>query len=125
MTRDSRRPVIRPATAEDLAKFYGAGKFASTAIATVGLINGKIVGCGGLAFVGGRTIAFCDFKKSARRYKLAIVKAARDVIAAARRNGVRVMYADLDPNEPGADRWVRSLGFVPTDKPRLYRWMAE
>lgn len=119
------KPTIRPATQEDLDRFYGKGKFGLTTTAMVGLVNGRIVGCGGIVFSGGRVIAFCDFKRAARRYKVSIVKAARDVIARARANGIRVMYADLDPKEPGADRWVRSLGFEPTDKPRIYRWMAK
>lgn len=92
--------------------------------ARVGLVRGKIVGCGGVAYVDGRVIAFCDFKPSARKYKISIVKAALKIIGEVRARGCRVMYADIDPDEPGAVRWVTSMGFKPTMKPQLYRWQA-
>ena len=118
------RPVIRPATRADLDKFYPPGKFKSTVTATVGLIRGKIIGCGGVAHVDGKTVAFCDFYPLARRYKVSIVRAAMKVIAEAKARH-RVIYTELDPDEPGAERWVKSLGFEPTMQPRIFRWIAK
>lgn len=117
------RPVIRPATRDDLIAFYGE-PLKQTVIANVGVVKGKIVGCGGAALVDGRVIVFCDFKPLARRYKISIVKAAWEVIKRLRDDGVRTMWADIDPKIDGAERWVRSLGFLPTEVPRLFRWVA-
>lgn len=118
------KPVIRVATKADLDRFYGKGKFTATTRAIVGLVRGRIVGCGGIAFVAGKVWAFCDLKPSAYRYKVSLVKAAAGVIAEARAQGIRIMWAEMDTTEPGAERWLRSMGFMPTSTPRIYRWMA-
>jgi len=112
------------ATRADLEKFYGKNNVRQTMTARVGLVRGRIVGCGGVAYVDGRAFAFCDLKPSARRYKISIVKAARDVIEKVRADGCRVMYAEADANEPGAVRWLTSLGFEPTMKSGLFRWLV-
>ena len=117
-------PVIRPATRADLDRFYGTGSLPVTVRAMVGLVDGEIVGCGGISEIDGILVAFCDFAPRARRYKLAIVKAASAVIAAAQADGARHIYAEADPDEPGAVRWMTSLGFRPTGQPRMYRWAA-
>jgi len=118
------RPVIRPATRADLAAFYGPGKLPLTVRAVVGLVDGAVVGCGGISEIDGILVAFSDFRPTARRYKLAIVKAAAAVIAEAQRSGARFIYAEADPHEPGAERWMRALGFRPTGRARFYRWAA-
>lgn len=128
MTKSERRslaPVtIRPATRRDLEKFYRTTDIRQSRIADVGVVRGRIIGCGGVAFVDGMAFVFLDLKPSARRYKVALVKAARGVIERVRTSGTRIMYANLDPDEPGAERWVRSMGFLPTDEPGLFAWRA-
>jgi hypothetical protein len=84
----------------------------------VGLLRGRIVGCGGVAYTGGMAFAFCDFKPSARRYKVTIVKAARAIID-------KVLWANVDPDEPGAVRWVTTLGFKPTRIPQIFMWRLD
>lgn len=116
------RPVIRPATRADLEKFYRTKTIRQTLSARVGIVNGRIVGCGGVAWVDGRVFVFLDLKPSARRYKIALVKTAMDVIKDVRESGCRIMYAHCDFTEPGAKRWLERLGFKPTLKPGLYRW---
>ena len=118
------RPIIRQATRADLEKFYGKGNVRQTMTARVGIVRGRIIGCGGLAYIDGKVIAFCDLKPSARRYKVSLVRAAREVIDTVRATGCRVMYAQLEPGEPGAMRWTASLGFEPTKEPGLVRWQV-
>lgn len=117
------RPVVRPATQADILAFYKK-PLQQTVIAKVGVVRGRIIGCGGVAYIDGKAFVFFDLKPSARRYKVTIVKAAKQVIDEVRANGCRVMWADLDPDEVGAERWARSLGFEPTLKARLYRWQS-
>jgi hypothetical protein len=116
-------PVIRPATRADLVAFYGQGKLPLTARAVVGLVDGKIVGCGGVTDVDGLQMAFCDVIPEARRYKLALVKAAAAIVAEVKAEA-RFIFAEADPNEPGAVRWITSLGFRATARPGMFRWEA-
>src|SRR4051812_34574219 len=120
----AKRPIIRRATRADLDAFYGPGRLPLTVRAMVGLVNGEIVGCGGISETEGALVAFSDFRPTARRYKLAIVKAAAQVIEQAKADGARCIFAEADPNEPGSVRWMTSLGFLPTGRPQLYRWAA-
>ena len=88
-------------------------------------LNGEIIALGGFAFSHGRWFGFVDLKDEARRYKMTIARAAKRIIAEAREQGIKFVYADADPGEPGAVRWLTSLGF--TVDPRtafLYRWRA-
>ena len=115
--------TIRDATRADLTKFYGEPS-KQTVIARVGIVRGRLVGCGGVAYVAGVPFVFCDLKPSARRYKVTIVKAAAALIDEIRAKGCRVMFADLDPDEQGAERWTKRMGFKPTAKPGRMKWLA-
>lgn len=118
------RPVIRRATRADLEKFYRTKTIRQTLSARIATVNNRMVGCGGVAWIDGRVFVFLDLKPSARRYKLALVKAAKEVVDEVRADGCRVMYAQRDPTEPTADKWLRRLGFEPTLKPGIYRWQV-
>jgi len=87
-------------------------------------VDGRVVGMGGLAFSRGRWIAFCDLTDEGRHYKRAIVKAGRAVMQEAGRAGHQFIYAEADPDEPMADRWLRRNGFRPDQSTRIYRWQA-
>lgn len=119
------RPVIRPATRDDLDKLFGKGKFNLTCNAVVGLVRGKVVGGGGIAHTGGKLWAFCDLKPSAYRYKISIVRAASQVIEDAKARGAKRIWAEADPDKPMAVRWIMSLGFKPTELPRIFLWTAK
>lgn len=91
--------------------------------AWVGEIDGRIIGMGGIASSHGRWFAFCDLKDEARKYKRAIVKAARTVMADARQMDVAFVYAEADPEEPMSVRWLQSLGFERDERTGfLMRW---
>jgi hypothetical protein len=123
MTRKKLAPVtIRPATRDDLEKYYRTKKIQYTQTAFVGVVRGRLVGCGGVAYAEGRVIAFCDLKPSARRYKMSIVRAAYKVIKHVQETGVKIMYAEANPDEPGAERWLTSLGFEQTTVRGIYSW---
>lgn len=118
------RPIVRQATAADLAAFY-AGRPAPMTQVTVtawcGELDGEVIAVGGFAHVNGRLIAFYDMDERARRYKVTLVRAARRIVRdMAARN--KVMFAQSDPKEAGAARWIASLGFKPTEFRDIYQW---
>lgn len=118
------RMHVRAATATDIAAFSDmTGK--PTLKAWVGEVDGQIVGLAGFAFSHGRWYAFCDLREAARAHKVAIVRAGLMILAEARRMGIRYLYAEADPKEPGAVRWLTSLGFALDPRTTyLYRWSA-
>jgi GNAT superfamily N-acetyltransferase len=114
--------IIRPATRDDIEAFASIKQWPSL-LAVAGEIDGRIVLLGGLAFMRGRWFAFCELTDEARQHKIAIGRAAKRIFAKAKERGIRFIYAEADPEEPGAVRWLTSLGF--TLDPRsgyLYRW---
>ncbi len=91
--------------------------------AWVGELDGKVIGIGGFVFSGGRWFGFCDISDDARKYKMTIARAAKMIMSEAKKQGIRFVYADMAKDEPGAAKWLKSLGF--TIDPRsqvLYRW---
>lgn len=118
------RPVIRRATRADLEKFYRTKTIRQTLSAKVGIVNGRIIACWGLAWIDGVVFVFFDWKASALRYRVTMIKAGRALMDEAREMGIKVMWAQRDPTEPGAGKWLHCLGFKPTLKPGLYRtWL--
>lgn len=112
---------LRPATAEDLRAF--AGGPAPTAKAVAGVLDGAVVALGGLAFVDGKVVAFCNVTPSIRKYPVLIHRTALRVMADARRAGHRIIYAQPDPDEKNASKWLGRLGFKPVDENgTLWRW---
>jgi hypothetical protein len=52
-----------------------------------------------------------------------IARTAKMIMNEVRKQGVKYVYADIDKDEPGAEKWLKSLGF--SLDPRalyLYRW---
>lgn len=121
MRRPLLKPVIRPATREDIIAFHGK-PYPFTSRAVVGLVRGRRIAIGGVGDVDGRLFAFYAMKPSARRYKVSIVKAAAAVIEAVKADGAKFIWAIVDPKEPGSRRWVEAMGFKPTVTPHRYRW---
>lgn len=121
--------VVRPATRADMARFYGDRDEAMpTVVALVGEVDGRLVGIGGVARFSGRRVAFCDLTGEGRRYRVALVKAARRLMDRLRRQAGRrpiTVVARADDRESGARRWLTSLGFQPVpDTKGTFRWQA-
>jgi RimJ/RimL family protein N-acetyltransferase len=118
------RVVFRQATAEDIAAFSSmANKPTIRAISMSKAEGGEVLGIAGVAYHEGRWFGFCDMKDEARKYKVHIARAAIRFMADLRRQGVRYIYADSDPNEKTSLRWLTSLGFKPDPISGVYyRW---
>lgn len=114
---------VRQATRADLDEFYGGVSIRPSFNAIVGLLDGVPVAVAGFAYTQGVVIAFCDLKPEARRYRMIIHKTALAVMEKARRLGHRRIYARADPNEPGAPRWLKRLGFEQSpDDETIWIW---
>lgn len=105
--------MVRRATRADYMAFFG--KAEATMWALAGEVDGKIVGIGGLAHVNGRQVLFLDIAPEARRYKVTLMREAKKMMDAVKASGRAFVYAKPDPKEPAAAKWLRSLGFAPTE----------
>lgn len=115
-------PVVRIATREDIEAFSPMRNKPSLKALCLE-VDGKIIALGGYAFVKGRYFGFCDLHDEARQYKMHIARAAKRFLKAARDEGIKFIYAEADPEEPGAVRWLTSLGFaVDPRTAHLFRW---
>lgn len=115
-------PIIRHATREDI-EAYSTIPNKPTLLAWVADLDGQLLGIGGFHFTQGRWFGFCDLKSDMRRYKLSIARAGRMIMAEAKRQGIRFVYADADLNEANSVRWLCSLGFrLDPRSEYLYRW---
>jgi hypothetical protein len=103
------RPVLRPATAADIAAFYPGG-FPHTMRAWAIEIDGETVGLGGIAYRPAPMGAylFSDIKPVLRKHPRAMVRAARAFLA---EHGDAPVLAFADPNLPGSARFLAFLGF--------------
>jgi len=119
------RPTVRPATTEDLEAYF-PGAVKPTVRAWVGELDGKLIGIGGYAFAQGRWIAFCDLTKDARKYKFQIARTAKMIMGEAKKQGLKYVYVDINKEESGAEKWLKSLGFSLDPKTLyLYRWRGK
>lgn len=115
-------PTVRWATREDIDAFSPM-RNKPTVMALCMEHDGEIIALGGCARVNGRFFGFCDLTKEARPYRMHIARAAKRFMAYARERGVRFIYAEADPNEKTAVRWLTSLGFKIDPRTQyLYRW---
>lgn len=117
------RPVVRAATEKDIRKFY-KGDNRHTVRAKVAVVRGRIIACGGVAYINGRPFAFLDLKPSARKYAVTLLRETLGVIEEFKQNGHKVIYTERNDKEPGVDRWLARIGFRPTPTPGLYAWQA-
>ena len=114
---------VRPATREDLLRYFEKDRLGPSVKAIAGIVDGRIVGVGGIAFMGGRPVAFCDLKDEARPYRKTLHKAALGILGEAKRRH-RLIVAFIDRSEPTAERWIERLGFRHFDGD-TYMWRRD
>jgi hypothetical protein len=86
----------------------------------------RLIGIGGFAVLGGHYRAFVDLTPEASAYPMTLMRWGRRLMAEARRRGIRHVYAEPQADEPGARRWLASLGFEPDQRSSgaLWRWQS-
>lgn len=83
--------------------------------------DGQVIALGGIARIGGRWLAFTDFKPEARKHKITLARAARKFFDEL--EGIKFVYAGQDEKEPTSLRLMTWLGFSLDPKTnKLYRW---
>lgn len=120
----SARVEVRPATRADVEAFLPE-PLPWRVRAFTGLLDGEIVGIGGLAYLpDGTVMAFLHGSDKARACRLSLHKAARRVLSEARGKGLRTIVAEADHTIEPAERWLLRLGFKPVDHDgeRVYVW---
>lgn len=117
--------AIRPATAEDIARFSDMANKPSIR-AWVAEQDGRLLGMGGIALAKGRWFGFVDVTDEMLAHKITLARAAIRFLDEVKRSGVRFIYAEVSPHEPGAGRWLESLGFeFDVRSQHFYRWSAK
>jgi RimJ/RimL family protein N-acetyltransferase len=102
------KPEIRPATHADLVAFYGKPP-SQTSRSWVGVVDGTVLAVFGLVYKRGRpAYFFSDLAPEARRYRIAIMRAARMMLD---QMGQIPVPAFADPGIPAAGRFLERLGF--------------
>ena len=95
-----------------------------TVRAVAGVLDGRIIGVGGVAFFKGWAVAFCDLEDDALRHPVTLHKAARQVVRWMQESGRRFVFAEADPDYPRSRQWLTRLGFQPYDDDRTMVWRA-
>ena len=114
-------PVVRRATRADICKFYKSKEIDNNLIAKVGLARGRMYACYGLYWKNGRPYIFMDIKKTARRYKVRMLKEAYKLLKEADEAGIHTIYANRDFDESGSGKLLEKLGFEPTPTYGIYK----
>jgi hypothetical protein len=93
--------------------------------ALTGVEDGKPVGIGGIGFQpDGTYVAFMSCNECARRYKVAMHRAALLTMNAAKSMGIKRLVALADPGIEKAEPWLLRLGFKPVEVAgeRVFVW---
>jgi hypothetical protein len=103
---------VRRTTHEDMVEFIGEHRY--TVSAWTGVLDGKIIAIGGLAFVDGYVVAFFDLDDEARKYPVTFHRMARRALREALPRH-RFIFSENGRTETSR-RWLKRLGFVPYDE---------
>ena len=99
------QPEIRPATAADLAAYYGEPP-RRTMRAWVAVLDGKPIAVAGVAYEAGKPhYLFSEMRPEMKRYRKAILRGGRRVLEDTK--GMRLLASC---SSPGASRFLVHLG---------------
>jgi hypothetical protein len=99
--------LIRPATAQDIAKFYGAVAVPCRMFA---IDIGEVVGVGGLVWFDGGVEAVSWITAEGKARPREVMKLA-DAVTGLIEETKEQVYAHSDPEEPSSPRFLAYLGF--------------
>lgn len=117
------RVEIRPTVAADLPHLTAA-PLPWRIKAMTGLVDGEIVGVAGIGFpLNGAIVAFAQLTPAARAHKFALHRAALRFLDECAREGIAEIVALPDVAVPGAESWLRHLGFTPLARNGQQVWV--
>lgn len=102
--------IIKPATSKLTKEFYGI--FPKSFKGIVALLNGKVIGVGGLKYEDGKMMLFSDIKDELRPYKKDICKAIR-IFGRMVKKANYPIVAIAGKEEKNSERILTALGFSP------------
>ena len=111
--------TLTPATREDFAELAARSEHTPMippvrVVAIAGKVDGKVIAIGGIAFwPNGTKQAFADIGEEARKYPIALHKAALAVIELAKKHNCKQLRAVADEPKVVAEKWLMRLGFEP------------
>ena len=80
--------------------------------AVVADLDGEIIGIGALIYQRGAMVGLkMEIKPDMRRYKVALHKGAKMLLAIAKASGLPAVAAIRDATEPRSAQWMTRLGF--------------
>ncbi|MCK5149102.1 hypothetical protein KAR48_20265 [bacterium] len=103
--------TFEPATTAHAKKFYG-DKCAKSFKGHVAMLDGKVVGIGGLSYEQGRMVLFSDMKEEFRPFKKDIWKAI-DILGEMVEKTNCPVVAVANNKEKNAEFLLTKLGFTP------------
>lgn len=117
---------LRPTIAADLPHVIGE-PLPHRIRATTAMVDGKVIGVGGIGYrPDGTVVAFVARAPGVAGYPVALHRAARMTLRAARASGIPTILAEADPTVEAAERWLVRLGFVhvgtSVNNKALYAW---
>lgn len=113
---------IRPATAQDVAEFYGGQGSMMSLRGFVAVVDGRVAAIAGVYYEGIKQIAFSEMKDEMRGHKKDIVRMARRVMGMIEQRGLAVWATCSDDR---SSRFVSRCGFNPgpvVDGKRVMLW---
>ena len=119
------RVALRPTVAADFVALQGKPPdFRCRCITAV--VDGRVIGIGGLVHRDGRLWASVLMAPEAKRYPAAIHRAGLAAIALFERLELPRVYALAQPDNAKAEAWLLRLGFRPTraGAARAFVWEA-
>jgi len=119
-----KRVILRPATRADFEAML-AEPLPYRVRAIAGAVDGEILGVGGIAFPpDSSAVAFLQSGARARDYPVALHRAARLILAEARRLRIPRLVATTEQGIESAQRWLARLGFERThiDGHEVWTW---
>jgi N-acetylglutamate synthase-like GNAT family acetyltransferase len=117
------RVVLRPARAEDFAALV-PDPLPWRIKAVAAEVDGKVVGIGGLVYRPDGVWASVVIADEGRRYKVALYRAAKQVLADARKSKIRKVFAVAEAGRHGAEAFLLRLGFEPVEGSDVFVWRA-
>lgn len=103
---------VRPVTPADI-ETYAVEQSPYRVRGYVGLLDGEIIGIGGVAYLpNGEVVAFLNVEQAAReKAPIALTKIAKRVVRDAHARGIKGINAMCDDAVPSAARFLKRLGF--------------
>lgn len=106
------RVRFRPALPGDFIALYGCPAPPHRLRAIAAELDGELVGLGGIVYRPDGVFAFAQLAPALRSLPAAVHRAGLAGMVLIRAAGVVEVFAEAQPDNPAAERWLERFGFV-------------